>query len=326
MATSKYDKFFEGRTVLVTGGAGFIGTHLTQQLLTLGCNVKIIDDLSSSSGDSINQNNVDFTYGSILDNNAVQKAIVGCSHIFHLAAMVSVPESVTNPKKCFETNVEGTANLLRAAKLHKCEKFIFASSAACYGQNPTLPSKEADAVAPVSPYAESKYSAEELVKSAGAEIDRVSLRFFNIFGSGQDAGASYAAVISAFIKAKALGRPPILFGNGEQSRDFTHVSNAVHAMLLAASHKNILNGEVFNVGTGTAITLIELVNIIFGSNQATISKPSRAGDVMHSCASIARIKKTLGYHVIQNTPEAIVKLCINPKQPSYCSHLSFERK
>ncbi len=300
-----YNGFFAGRTVLVTGGAGFIGSHLTQHLATLNCHVRVLDDLSSGYRSNLDGIDVSLIEGSILDEDALARAIEHCSIVFHEAAMVSIPLSVEDPAGCDLVNVTGTKNVIEAAQRAGSERIVFASSAACYGSNPTLPSSETDTVSLESPYASSKRAGELLMDQA-TKVDTVSLRYFNVFGPRQDATSQYAAAVSAFADAIKQGRTPVIFGDGKQTRDFTHVSNVVHANLLAASHKQPLRGSVFNVGTGAAMSVLEMLQCIRGDNEGEVEfKPIRQNDVQHSCASIDEIEKVLGYHPIVQTPDAL---------------------
>jgi nucleoside-diphosphate-sugar epimerase len=312
MAVNKYNNFFADRTVLVTGGAGFIGSHLTQHLLALGACVHVLDDLSSGNTSNIANFEVNFIEGSILDADSLQKSIQGCSLVFHEAAFVSVPESFEKADRCFEVNIKGTSNVLKFAKKEGCQRVVFASSAACYGSNPNLPSKESDAISAESPYAQSKVMGEQLMRDA--VVDTVSLRYFNVFGQRQDPHSAYAAVISAFADSIIRQRKPTIFGDGTQSRDFTHVSNVVHANLLAASHTTPLLGEAFNVGTGNMLSLLEVLQAMTENNIVDANYgPTRHGDVQHSCADIEKIKAVLGYAVTEKTVDSLMDF-VNPKQ------------
>jgi nucleoside-diphosphate-sugar epimerase len=310
MNSTKYDDFFEGRRVLVTGGAGFIGSHLTQHLTMLGAQVSVLDDFSSGNRANLEGLDVDINEGSILDRTAIEHGIRDCSVVFHKAAFVSVPDSFENAKRCFEVNVDGTNNVLQAATTEKCHRVVFASSAACYGSDPELPSKESDDISAESPYAQSKEMGEQLMRDA--DVDGVSLRYFNVFGVRQDPHSQYAAVISAFTDAIKNHRKPIIFGNGMQARDFTHVDNIVHANLLAASHLTPLRGDVFNVGTGVMLTLLEVLQAMVGQGTVDVNfQPPRIGDVMKSCADITKIVEVLHYVPAENT-EHCLRSIVNP--------------
>jgi UDP-glucose 4-epimerase len=311
MDSKNYDSFFDGKQVLVTGGAGFIGSHLTQHLTSLGACVHVLDDFSSGHYSNLEGIDAKITEGSIVDVTALKKAIQGCSIVFHEAAFVSVPSSFEQADKCFEINIKGTSNLLAQASKVNCNRVVFASSAACYGSDPQVPSRESDPVFAESPYAQSKVMGEQLMKDA--TVDAVSLRYFNVFGQRQDPNSQYAAVVSAFAQAISTCQVPTLFGDGKQSRDFTHVANIVHANLLAASHSEPLAGEIFNVGTGTMISLLALLQSMAQKKKITIDfKPPRTGDVFASCANIEKIQEHLGYDVIASTQASLVEL-VNPK-------------
>jgi UDP-glucose 4-epimerase len=297
-----YDNFFEGKAVLVTGGAGFIGSHLTQHLVRLGAQVRVLDNLSTGYRKNLDGIAVSLFEGSILDASVLHKAISDCSLVFHEAAFVSVPESFDNADSCFATNIKGTSNVMKAAERANCDRVMFASSAACYGSSPELPSSETDTVSAESPYAQSKVMGEQLMKDA--QVDAVSLRYFNVFGERQDPTSQYAAVVSSFARTIQDGGTPTIYGNGSQTRDFTPVENIVHANLLAASHPNPLRGEVFNVGTGSSTSLLELVRGMAGNEEVTF-EPARTGDVQDSRADIAKITAALSYETVVQTSDAL---------------------
>ena len=311
--------FFAKQPVLVTGGAGFIGSHLTKQLTSSGCTVKVIDNLSSGKLERLNGLDVEFIEGDILDDVAMSKAVNGCTTVFHLAAFVSVTNSVSRPDECNRTNIDGTASVIRHASKARCNRIVFASSAACYGTMPSVPSRESDELKPASPYATSKVAGESLIKELPDNLDGVSLRFFNVFGESQ------AAVVSAFLEAKKSGNQPVIYGDGSQSRDFIHVSNIVHACLLAGAEPAPLHGACFNVGTGQAMSIHELATVIFGDDVAPAYQPTRQGDVMHSRASIDAIQQTLGFNCVTESADAL-RAMINPTQQSCCSHQSTQCK
>ena len=297
-----YDNFFEGKAVLITGGAGFIGSHLTQHLARLGAQVRVLDNLSTGYRKNLDGIAVSLFEGSILDASALHEAINGCSLVFHEAAFVSVPESFDDADSCFAINIKGTSNVMKAAERANCDRVMFASSAACYGSSPELPSSETDTVSAESPYAQSKVMGEQLMKDA--QVDAVSLRYFNVFGERQDPASQYAAVVSSFARTIQDGGTPTIYGNGSQTRDFTPVENIVHANLLAASHPNPLRGEVFNVGTGSSTSLLELVRGMAGNEEVTF-EPARTGDVQDSRADIAKITRALSYETVIQTSDAL---------------------
>lgn len=308
-----YANAFRGQRVLVTGGAGFIGSHLAHRLLELGAAVRVIDDLSSGAVENLPAD-VAFLQASILEDGPLREAIAGCRFVFHQAAMVSVPESVEHPDRCAMVNILGTEKVLEAARDAGVARVMFAASAAAYGGTPNLPSRETDLPDCWSPYAASKVAGELLLKAFAHcyPISTVSLRYFNIFGPRQNPNSAYAAAISAF--AKALTSPdaqPTIFGDGLQTRDFTYVDNVVHANLLAAASPRQFKGEVINIGTGQRINLLEAIN-----QMARVLKvdaqfkygPPRAGDVRDSVADISKAKELLGYEPIVDFATGIERL------------------
>ena len=312
---------FQGRRVLVTGGAGFIGSHLCEALTTLGAEVIAYDDLSGTDGSWDNLESF-FTgtriRGTILDADAVAVATDGCQYVFHQAAMGSVPRSVELPRRYHEVNATGTLNVLEAARAAGVRRVLFAASSSAYGDTPTLPKVESMPPLPRSPYAANKVAGEALLRAYAISygpgnapptgidlrpgLDTFSTRYFNIFGPRQNANSAYAAVIAAFAAALRQGRRPIIYGDGEQSRDFTHVHNAVHANLLAARHEGRLEGEVCNVACGQRVTVNQLARVMadaLGSPDLTPEyRPERAGDVKHSLADLSLARETIGYQPI----------------------------
>jgi len=299
-----HGSFFGGAKVCVTGGAGFIGSHLCEALSVLGARVSVIDDLSG--GDEANLNgfaNVSFTKASILDRAAVEKCIAGCRFVFHLAALGSVPRSVEQPRLFNDVNTTGTLNILEAARAARVQRVMFAASSSAYGTNP-VPWIEHMPVLPLSPYAANKVACEALMRaySNSYGLDTACTRYFNIFGPRQNANSAYAAVIAAFAKAMLKGEAPIIFGDGEQSRDFTFVHNAVHANLLCARSDKPIGGEVLNVGCGTRISVNELGRVMAKAlhrpDLKPLYKPQRAGDIKHSFADLNKTTATIGYQPI----------------------------
>lgn len=297
---STYDPaMFRGERVLITGGAGFIGSHLAERLLHLGAKVVILDDLSSGFASNVPDDAV-LISGSIADMDAVEHATEHATYVFHEAAMVSVPESVEQPKRCFDINIRGTSNVLDAARRLGVKRLVQASSAAVYGGNPTLPCQEDQPVDCWSPYAASKASCEALASGMARcfPLETVSLRYFNIFGPRQDPHSAYAAVISAFAHAYHHGEQARLFGDGGQTRDFTYIDNVVDANLLAATSPRVGAGEAINVGTGRRIalrTVLDAMWAIGGRTPDPSMEPERAGDIRDSVASIERATELLGY-------------------------------
>ncbi|MBI1336027.1 MAG: NAD-dependent epimerase/dehydratase family protein [Phycisphaera sp.] len=307
---SLHGSHFAGVKTLVTGGAGFIGSHITEALIDLGAHVTVIDDLSG--GDVANleafrakwDNRLTFVEGSILDTDTLARCVTGCRYVFHQAALGSVPRSIEQPARYHEVNATGTLNVLEAARKTKVQRVTFAASSSAYGDSETLPKIETMPPLPKSPYAANKLACEGLMRAYASSynIDTVSLRYFNIFGPRQNANSAYAAVIAAFAKALNADQPPAIFGDGEQSRDFTFVDNAVHANLLGARSDKPLKGEVVNIACAQRVTVNELAVMmaeLFGKTHLTaVHNPERAGDVKHSLADLTRAEKLLGYKVV----------------------------
>src|SRR5687768_1935651 len=251
--------------VLITGGAGFIGSHLAHALLELGASVVVLDDLSGGSLANVEAMPPGtFVEGSILDDELLARVTRGCRFVFHEAALGSVPRSVKLPRLYNEVNTTGTLNVLEAARAAGVARVIFAASSSAYGDNP-VPWTETMPVLPKSPYAATKVAGEALLRAYAGSYgrpDMVSLRYFNIFGPRQNANSAYAAVIAAFAKAMIAGQRPVIYGDGEQSRDFTSVYNVVHANLLAARLEKPAGGEVVNVGCGGRISVNELASLM----------------------------------------------------------------
>ena len=291
---------FNGRLCLVTGAAGFIGSHLADALLALGARVRVLDDLSTGHADNLPRG-IELIEGSIVDPETCVRAAAGCEFVCHLAAKVSVPRSVSDPVGYHHTNVTGTLTLLEAARAAGVKRIIYSASSSAYGDQPTLPKHEQMAQLPMSPYAATKLVGEHYIRSYAAvySMDGVSLRYFNIFGPRQAADSAYAGVIAAFARDLLAGTNPTIYGDGSASRDFTHVANAVHANLLAARHPRPLQGEVYNVGIGRRVTVKELALAmaeLSGRPELTprFAEP-RAGDVPHSLADLTLAREVLGY-------------------------------
>lgn len=287
---------------LVTGGAGFIGSSIAEALLAKGEKVRILDDFSTGRRSNIEslKGNVELVEGSIVDPAIVARVMDGVEIVFHEAAIPSVARSVDDPATSIRVGVDGTTNVLLAARHAKVRRVVFAASSSAYGDTPTLPKVETMKPAPLSPYAISKLTAEQLMSVFASlyGMETVSLRYFNVFGPRQDPTSQYAAVIPNFIKA-ALGKTrPVVFGDGEQTRDFCFIDNTVEANLLAASTPNRLSGEVVNIACGERISLNTLLAYIgdeAGAPLAPIYEPTRPGDVRDSLASIEAAQKLLGY-------------------------------
>ena len=251
---------FAGARALVTGGAGFIGSHLAEALVRLGCEVVVLDDLSGGSRENLASfGPVEFVERSILALDLLARCMRGCRYVFHEAALGSVPKSVEEPRLYNEVNTTGTLNVVEIARAAKVFRVMFAASSSAYGEN-AVPWIENQPPLPRSPYAATKLAGEGLMRaySASYGLDTASLRYFNIFGPRQNANSAYAAVIAAFAKALLAGKRPVIYGDGLQSRDFTYVANAVQANLLAAVKEERIEGEVLNVGCGARISVNQL--------------------------------------------------------------------
>lgn len=317
---AKLRSFYDGRTVCVTGGAGFIGGHLVDTLLSLGSKIHVIDDLSNSTLEHLSglielePDRVRFTHASILDDDALRGVIADSQTVFHLAAMGSVPKSVEQPQRNWSINATGTLRVLEAARATRSvDRVVFSASSSAYGDQPEPIKVETQTPNPLSPYAAAKLSAEQLLStwSTCYGLSTVSLRFFNIFGPRQSADSAYAAVVAAFAKALIGGDAPVIYGDGKQTRDFTFVSNAVLAVLLAGSSPNKLMGPVINVATGRKISVLDLAQAMAkqaGSPHVSpIFKPARAGDVRHSLADISKARELLGYEPIATLEDGLTE-------------------
>lgn len=283
---------FVSMKVLITGGAGFIGSHLAE-FLREHAEVRILDNLRSGDRRILKRHDVDLIQASVLDAAALRAAVSGVDFLFHLAAMVGVQESMEKPHECVEINVLGTLNVLRAAAHAGVRKFVFASSAAVYGDDPSVPTPETATPKPKSPYAITKLDGEYYCEMFEREgwLRTASLRFFNVFGPGQDPASPYAAVVPAFLRRVTRGEPVTIFGDGEQSRDFIYVKDVVSSLVFAAENAQVAG--VFNCGYGRETTINELVQQIFASARSESRLeylPQRAGDVRRSCASTEKLR------------------------------------
>jgi nucleoside-diphosphate-sugar epimerase len=286
---------------LVTGGAGFIGSHLVRALVGRGDRVRVLDDLSSGSRENLAglEGSVELIEADLGDPQALARACRGVRGVFHEAAMVSVPQSVAEPQRSYEVNALGTLRLLEALRAAGGERLVFAASSAAYGDSESLPKVETMTPQPLSPYAAGKLAAEHLLAVWGRcyGIGTVSLRYFNIFGPGQRDDSPYTGVIAIFARALLEGRAPTIHGDGEQTRDFTYIENVVNANL-AAMQRELEPGVVINIGAGQRISLNELFACmaqLCGSTLEPLHGPAREGDVRHSLASIERARALLGY-------------------------------
>ncbi|MGQ9739099.1 MAG: SDR family oxidoreductase [Armatimonadota bacterium] len=290
--------------ILVTGGAGFIGSHITERLVELGHTVTVLDDLSTGRWENIAhlEEQIRFVKGSITDRALLQEVMQGIEVVFHQAALGSVPRSVEDPLTTHEVNVTGTFNILLTARDAGVRRVVYAASSSAYGDTPTLPKVETMLPSPLSPYAVSKlvgeYYCQVFTRVYGLET--VSLRYFNVFGPRQNPDSQYAAVIPKFITAALKGEPLTVFGDGEQSRDFTYIENVVQANLLAMESSRAV-GKVYNVACGGRYTLNELIRqleAILGHKLEVKYLPPRAGDVKHSEASIEIAGEELKYRAV----------------------------
>lgn len=287
--------------VLVTGGAGFIGSHIAAQLAARGDEVRILDNFATGrrSNVLVLGADVEVIEGDIQSYERVNSAVRGCDVVLHQAALPSVPRSIQDPLTSNATNVIGTLNVLLAARDHDVRRVVLASSSSVYGANPKLPKHEDDPTLPISPYATAKLAGENYARSFQRVygIETVMLRYFNVFGPWQDPTSQYSAVIPRFITALLEGERPTIYGDGEQSRDFTPVANVVQANLLAMNAPDVA-GRVYNIACGHQVSVNELVReigILVGCDPDPIYEPARVGDVKFSCADIGRARAELGY-------------------------------
>jgi UDP-glucose 4-epimerase len=297
--------------VLITGGAGFIGSHFVDRCLAAGDEVRVLDNFATGHRDNILHvlDEVDVVEGDIQSYERAHNAVRGCDAVVHLAALPSVPRSVQDPLTSNASNVIGTLNVLLAARDSDVGRVVFASSSSVYGANRELPKHEALAAQPMSPYAVAKLAGEGYCRSFHDVygLDTVSLRYFNVFGPRQDPLSQYAAVIPNFITAFLARQPPTIFGDGEQSRDFTYVENVVEGTGRALTAENV-GGQVFNLACGERTTLNDLVaelGAITGHELSPEHEGERLGDVKHSLADITRARSELGYNPDVNFSEGL---------------------
>lgn len=294
---------------LITGGAGFVGSHLATALVRRGDRVRVLDNLSSGRLENLNDLGVgelesgapvEFLRGELADSAACRASCAGVQGVFHEAAQVSVPRSVEAPEASYEVNVFGTLRLLEAARAAEVKRVVFAASSAAYGESESLPKVESMQTDPLSPYASGKVAAEQLMKVWGRcyGLETVCLRYFNVFGPRQVDDSPYTGVIALFVKALLDGRAPTIFGDGEQTRDLTYVDNVVEVNLRAMEAGGLEPGTIINVGGGERITINQLYREIalgLGSDLTPEYAPARTGDVRHSLASIDRARELLGW-------------------------------
>jgi UDP-glucose 4-epimerase len=303
------------RLFLVTGGAGFIGSHIAETLLARGHQVRIVDNLVTGKFENVSNfsNRVDFIEGDLSDPIVATRAVTDVEIVFHEAAIPSVPRSVKDP---FPTQLAGevaTLTLLDAAVTAGVRRVVFAASSSAYGDTPVLPKVETMPPNPRSPYAASKLACEGYMMAFAAchPIDTVSLRYFNIFGPRQDPTSFYSGVIAKFTAVMAKGQRPVIFGDGEQTRDFCYIENAVHANLLAGDTPGRFGGTVINIGCGQRISLnrlVQIINEILGTSLDPIHESPRAGDVHDSLADVCKAEQLLGYVPLVHIEEGLKRL------------------
>jgi len=285
---------------LVTGGAGFIGSHLVEALLAQGARVRVLDDLSTGRRENLPEGKVELTEGDTRDLDTCRAACAGVEHVFHQAALGSVPRSLADPATTIAVNVGGTANVLTAAREAGVRRVIYASSSSVYGDAAAVVKEEGEEGCPLSPYAASKVMAEDLAavfaRCYGQEL--IGLRYFNVYGPRQSPDGPYAAVVPRFFRACLADEAPVIYGDGRQSRDFTFVEDAVAANLLAAGAPREALGRAYNVARGERTTIAELAERVreaVGSGRPPRHEPPRPGDVLHAQADIGRAALCLGF-------------------------------
>ncbi|HLV80983.1 MAG TPA: SDR family oxidoreductase [Chthonomonadaceae bacterium] len=289
------------RTALVTGGAGFIGSHLVGRLLERGWRVRVLDDFSSGSRENLLpcEDRLEVIEGDTREAAVCQAACRGVEHVFHLAAIASVVASVEDPIASHAVTLGGTLNMLLAARDQGARRFVFSSSASVYGNAESSPTGEEQPLCPESPYASAKAAGELYCRNFTTlyGLETVVLRYFNVFGPRQSATSSYAAVIPLFVRAAITGCAPIVYGDGRQTRDFVYVENVVAANLRAAEAEGVA-GQTFNIAGGQGISLLDLLALLEQVTDRRLQpefRPARAGEVRHSCANISRARCLLGY-------------------------------
>ena len=312
-----------GISVLVTGGAGFIGSHLVDRLVRSGYSVRVLDNLStgklSNIQGHISSGEVDFVEGDIKDLETVKNSVHGVDAVLHLAAVTSVPFSVKNPDLTYETNIAGTLNLLACFAKEKVGKFVFISSCAVYGEPQYLPVNEDHPANPISPYAETKLLGERysLGFNENKLLKSVALRFFNVYGLRQGLN-DYSGVITRFIDRIKQGLSLIVYGDGSQTRDFVHVSNIVET-IMGSLEKESAEGQVFNIGSGKPTSIDELAKTILslaGSNLGVVHEASRPGDIKDSYADVSKATKLLDYSPKMTLSDGLCEILANSNMPN----------
>jgi len=303
----RFSRVYRGASVCVTGGAGFIGSHLVEAFLTLGAEIIVLDDLSSSTSQRLTKliersgpGSVRFVHASILEPRALVESVGGSRCVFHLAAVSSAASASDDPLRCMQINSLGTARVAEAAREAGADRLIFVASASAYGDSSGANNEDQPPM-PLSPYAASKLAGEHIVTAwaRSRSLDGASLRLFNVYGEGQSPESDYAAVIPKFAKRLAAGEPPIIYGDGSQTRDFVHVSDVVTALLLAGSNEEPLLGATINIGSGESVAIGELAAVmarVLGVEKCKpIFEPPRPGDIHASNCDPAKAKKLLGF-------------------------------
>ncbi|MCP4664175.1 MAG: SDR family oxidoreductase [bacterium] len=307
---------FRGRSVLVTGGAGFIGSHLVDAFVERGAAVRVLDDLSTGRIENLASVRpaIEFIEAGLADREVCARACAGCRVIFHQAALGSVPRSMRDPASTIDVNVGGTANLLAAARDAEVERVVYASSSSVYGASPELPRREGREGPALSPYALSKQMGEQLAEIFGRcfGMELIGLRYFNVYGPRQRPDGPYAAVVPRFIQACRAGERPTIYGDGRQSRDFTYVEDVVEANLLAATAPAGACGKAYNVGCGTATTITRLARLIaaiFGRELEPVFEPPRDGDVHDSVADPQAATAAIGFQPRFDLDRGLARTC-----------------
>ncbi len=313
----RLQRAFSGAQVCVTGGAGFIGATLVEKLLEFGAEVVVIDDLSGSTSARLTtlleketRGSARFVYASILEPRALLEAVSGASVVFHLAAISSPVMAQEEPVRCMQVNGLGTARVAEAARKAGAERLVYAGSASAYGDT-TGANRETQAPAPISPYGASKLAGEHVITSWARSrgLDGVNLRFFNIFGVGQSPDSEYAAVIPAFAKRLKANTAPTIYGDGGQTRDFVHVDDVVRALLLAGANDDSLDGATINIGSGRAVSIRELAEImarLCGAEGLTPNyEAARAGDIRESLCDASLAADLLGFEAVTTLEDGL---------------------
>ena len=303
------DNKFTNKTILITGGAGFIGSHLTDALIEQGHNVSIIDDLSNGKKENVNPK-AEFFKKDIRNFDEILPLFKGKDFVFHLAAMPRIPLSIKNPRETNEINITGTLNVLLAAKQAKVKKFIYSSSASIYGNQKELPVKENAVHNPLNPYAAQKYAGELYCKIFYEiyGLPTVCLRYFNVFGPRAPLTGAYATLTGIFLKQKENNEPLTIFGDGEQTRDFTYVSDVVSANILAMESDKAGKGEAINIGAGNNYSVNKVAEIIGGEKEYL---PARQGEIKHILADISKAKQLLGWEPKYNLETGLKEMITN---------------